>query len=220
LAWKEAEEMTGWKYNPPGMLKLLFPEFRWNTSNDKILITFDDGPVAGNTEKILKYLDKQKIKSLFFCIGENIKKEPGLAKELISAGHEIGNHTIDHQIITKLKSGQIIEKIKSVNNLSQEFLNYNMNYFRPPHGRFDLRTGRILKQLDLINVMWSLVTFDYKNNFSGVKYSIDRCLQKNSIVVFHDNLKSADIILDSLKYLVDKSEEKGVEVGEPVECLR
>ncbi len=92
--------MNKWKYSPPFFMKYLFPEFKWNTSNNKILLTFDDGPLPGNTEKILKYLSGEKIKSIFFCVGNNLEENISLAKEILSEGHLLGNHMPQHQIIT------------------------------------------------------------------------------------------------------------------------
>lgn len=212
--------MIKWKYSPPAFVKMLFPEFRWNTANGKILVTFDDGPVAGNTEKILKLLDEYKVKCLFFVVGNNLKQNPELTREILSEGHQIGCHMMNHEIITKMKPGEISENINSVKNLCRELLGVEINYFRPPHGRFDLRTNRLLNSLGLTNVMWSLITYDFTNDFSQVKYSIDKYLRKNSIVVFHDSLKSSEIITDSLKYLFDKAAENGMKIGEPAECLK
>ena len=64
-------------YDPPVLIKKIFPSTRWNTSNNKILLTFDDGPVEGNTEKILGELKKYNINALFFCVGNNIEKKKG-----------------------------------------------------------------------------------------------------------------------------------------------
>ena len=61
-------------YDPPGILKVMFSGFYWNTNNNKILLTFDDGPNPETTEIILKRLSEEKIKAMFFCVGENIKK--------------------------------------------------------------------------------------------------------------------------------------------------
>jgi len=70
------------------------------------------------------------------------------------------------------------------------------------------------------NVMWSLLTYDYKNDLSIVKYSVKKYLRKNSIIVLHDSLKSKDIICDSIKFIAEEAAQKGFEFGEPEECLK
>ena len=206
------------KYNPPFLLKQIFPEFLWESKVDKILLTFDDGPVFGNTDKILRILNDFKIKSVFFCVGNNILKNPSLAYEILKEGHVIGNHTFNHSKLTK--SGfDVYEEIDHFNVLAKEKLGIEVKYFRPPHGRFNLSTGKLLKAKGLTNVMWSLLTYDFKGNSSLVKYSVVNYLQKNSIIVLHDSIRSQDIISDSISFIADEVSGKGFRFGEPAECL-
>ena len=207
-------------YRPPLIIKKLFKDFIWQTSNDKILITFDDGPSEIATEKILNILANNGIRAMFFCVGENVRKYPELVKRLIEDGHLIANHTMKHQLINKLTIDEVIDDIKSFNDLLNDFFNYNVKYFRPPHGKFDLRTNTILKKQGMQCVMWSLLSKDYENNLEIVKYGMDKKLNSNSIIVFHDNLKSGSIIEDSIKYTIEVASKKGFKFGEPENCLK
>jgi peptidoglycan-N-acetylglucosamine deacetylase len=207
------------KYNPPFILKQIFPEFLWESKVDKILLTFDDGPVFGNTEKILGKLDDFKIKAAFFCVGNNIMKNPSLASEILKEGHIIGNHTFNHTKLT-ISGFDIYNEIDHFNALAKEKLGIEVKYFRPPHGRFNLFTGKLLEKKKLTNVMWSLLTYDFKGNSSLVKYSVVNYLKKNSIIVLHDSLRSQDIISDSISFIAEEVSGKGFKFGEPAECLR
>jgi peptidoglycan/xylan/chitin deacetylase (PgdA/CDA1 family) len=207
-------------YNPPTIIKLIFSEFIWESKIDKVLITFDDGPNLGSTEIILRELERNKIKSIFFCVGENIEKNTTLAQEILSEGHHIGNHTYKHEKITKQKNDDIIASILKVQKIAEEKLNYKIEYLRPPHGRFNLGTGRILKQLELKNVMWSLLTYDYKNDLNIVKLALEKYLHNNAIVVLHDSNKSKEIISDSIKIIIEETEKRNYKIGSPSECLK
>jgi len=207
-------------YDPPKFIKLIYPNFLWNTKNEEILLTFDDGPNPETTDKLLEFLKDNKIKALFFCLGENVKRYPDLCKRIIDNGHTVGNHTFSHKKINEVSKKEIIEEIKKTNNLISKKFNYRVNYFRPPHGRITLATTKIMDEVKLKNVMWSLLTWDYKGNFKTVKKSITKYLKNNSIVVMHDSNKTKNILMDSVGLLVDEVKKNNYKFGEPENCLR
>lgn len=206
-------------YNPPLVVKL-FKDFFWDTSNNKLLLTFDDGPTIEATQDILNVLSEKRIKALFFCVGNNIANNHSLTKEILDGGHLIGNHTFNHKVLTKISNIEVVKEVAAFNNLMEEKYDYEVKYFRPPHGRFTISTRSILKEKKLDCVMWSLLTQDYKNDFETVKFAVKNYLKKNSIIVLHDSVKSKEIIKDSINFIVDEATKKGYIFGEPEECLR
>lgn len=209
-----------YSYNPPYIIKSVFSNFQWDSTKQKILITFDDGPNAGTTEIILRELNKYSLKTIFFCVGENFIKFPSLTKEILSEGHDIGNHTFNHSKLTLASNIANRNSIEKVQDYAQEKFSYTIKYFRPPHGRFSFSTNRILNDFNLTNIMWSLLTHDYKNDINIVKFAINKYLSNNSIVVFHDNIKSQNIISDSINILLEKADKNNLQIGKPSECLR
>ncbi len=207
-------------YSPPKILQKLFPKFIWESKVDKVLLTFDDGPNPETTEIILEQLDKHKIKALFFCVGENVKKYPHLVKLIIDNKHTIGNHSYSHENINFKSKTHINEKIKQCSDIIQEVSGITPKYFRPPHGRFDFRTNGFMRKHQLKNIMWSLLTYDYKNDLNIVKFAVQNYITKNSIIVLHDSNKSKDIIKDSINFIVEETNKCGFEFGAPLECLK
>ena len=212
--------LPGYKYNPPGIIKFLFNDFTWNTSNDKILLTFDDGPNPETTENILKKLSDHKIKAAFFCIGKNINQNPELAQQIKDEEHLICNHSFNHLMLTKVSDAEIGNEIRLFNETLESTLGIKTKYFRPPYGRLNFRVKNKLKSLGLKTIMWSLITYDFENDFNIVNRSVDKYLRRNSIVVLHDNNKSKDIIEDSIDYIAAKVNENDFRFGEPLECLK
>jgi len=207
-------------YHPPLLIQKLFRNFIWETSNNKILLTFDDGPTESATLKILSVLRANKIKSVFFCIGNNIKKHPELAEKILEDGHIIANHTMNHKLFTSIKRAEAVEEISTFNDLMKEKFGYKIKYFRPPHGRFNLKTNSILNELNMKCIMWNLLTYDYENKIEKVKYGVDKYLKENSIVVFHDNIKCSEIIEESLNYTIEIAANNNFKFGEPEDCLK
>ena len=209
-----------YKYHPPIVVQKLFNNFIWESSGNKILLTFDDGPTEAATLRILNFLRANKLKAVFFCVGNNIVLFPALAAKIIEGGHVIANHTMNHKLLTKMSREESIDEITPFNNLLKEKFNHKVKYFRPPHGRFNLRTNSILNELNMKCVMWNLLSFDYENNIEKVKYAIDNYLKENSIIVFHDNIKCDDIIEESLNYTIEQANKKGFKFGEHEDCLK
>jgi peptidoglycan/xylan/chitin deacetylase (PgdA/CDA1 family) len=207
-------------YNPPEIFKKAFGSFIWNSSNGKILLTFDDGPTAEGTETILRALKGNNIKAAFFCVGNNVRKYPELADRIINEGHLIGNHTLNHRRLTQLSYTESINEINSFTLLLEHQHKYDIKYFRPPHGRFRINTPSLVKKCGLTNVMWSLLTYDFKGDTKKVKLAVDKYIQKDSIIVLHDSVKSAKIIEDSINIVLETANKNGYEIGEPEECLR
>jgi peptidoglycan/xylan/chitin deacetylase (PgdA/CDA1 family) len=207
-------------YNPPLIVKILNRSFHWNTRNNKILLTFDDGPTESATLKILNILRANHLKAIFFCVGNNIKNQQALAERMLSDGHTIANHTMNHKMLTHMSREESITEIGAFNDLMIEKFRYNVKYFRPAHGRFNLKTNGILKELNMKCVMWNLLSYDYENNIDKVKYAIDNYLNENSIIVFHDSIKCNYIIEESLNYTIEQAGRKGYQFGEPEDCLK
>lgn len=209
-----------YKYDPPAPVKKIFKHFQWDARAEKILLTFDDGPIPETTDIILNELDKLGLKAAFFCVGNNVKKYPSLCNDIIGAGHLIGNHTFNHRKLRGLDRNSAAAEIDSFNHLLYDEHGYKVKYFRPPHGQFALSTKNILDKREMTNVMWSLLTSDYKNDLNLVKFVVDKYLKKNSIVVLHDSVKSKEIIINSINFIVEYAARKGFEIGEPDECLK
>jgi len=207
-------------YRPPVLVQKLFGNFIWKSSNNKILLTFDDGPTEETTLKILSVLKSHRIKAVFFCVGNNINQYPESARKILEDGHIIANHTMNHRVLPKMNRVEAIDEIKSFNELMKEKFNYNVKYFRPPHGRFNLKTSRLLNSLNLKCVMWNLLTYDFENSLKKVQLAINNYLSESSIIVFHNSIKSSDIIEASLNHTIDQAGKKGYQFGEPEDCLK
>ncbi len=206
-------------YNPSIILKKIFTDFSWDTINGKVLLTFDDGPNPGTTEIILKKLYEERIKALFFCVGDNVQKYPGLIHQIKDEGHSFGNHTFNHKILSKISAEEKDYQISTVNKIFKDQFDINLKYFRPSHGRFQLSTQSLMYKHQLKNIMWSLLTYDYKNDLSIVKFAIKKYLKPNSIIVLHDSNKSKNIISDSISFIADEVEKRNYQFGEAEECL-
>jgi len=181
-------------HKTPGLVKKLFPELLWNSSNHErnIHLTFDDGPLPEITEYILDILDEYNSKATFFCVGENVKKNPAIFDRILRSGHSVGNHTFNHINGWKTNLSNYLDNVKKCQDeFSSHGYNRIIKLFRPPYGLMTTSQLRELNRHYKI-VMWDVLSGDFDN-----KLNPDKCLLKvtksaveGSIVVFHDSYKA------------------------------
>lgn len=185
---------------------MLFPESAWRITkkHKSVFLTFDDGPIPEVTPWVLDLLDKYGIKATFFCVGDNVVRNPELFEEIKQRGHSIGNHTMNHLQGSQVTTRRYLRNVMEADTVIQS------NLFRPPHGLIRWKQAKILKEHFTI-VMYDLVTRDYSKKMTGnrVFKNVKRYARKGSIIVFHDSLKAEK----NMKYALPLSIEWLIEKG-------
>lgn len=180
------------------MLRRYYNRFIWNFHPDSksIYLTFDDGPIPGPTDFVLEQLEKYNAKATFFCIGDNVKKNPDLFQKLIHNGHRIGNHSHNHLNGWQHNTNDYVENVRN----AEEFISSDI--FRPPYGRIKKQQANILIEKYRI-IMWDVLSCDYDKNVSPDQcyLNVVKNIRPGSIVVFHDSLKA----FKNLEYSLPKS---------------
>jgi peptidoglycan/xylan/chitin deacetylase (PgdA/CDA1 family) len=191
-------------YKTPKFIQSLFPSLIWkiNTSEKVIYPTFDDGPIPELTPQILEILMKFDAKATFFCVGDNIRKHPEIFKAILKNGHSVGNHTFNHMKAWRTVNEHYLDNVHLCQQKIQKHLPQNQNekLFRFPYGQFNLKIARKLKNNGFKLIMWDVLSKDYNPSISAkqiLQKSIENS-QNGSIIVFHDNLKAKDKILQFL----------------------
>lgn len=178
-----------WIERPPRFFRALTPRglFRLKDKGKKIYLTFDDGPIPEVTPWVLDLLDNYGVKATFFMVGDNARRYPEIACEVLRRGHKVGNHTLHHLAGHKVKTRRYLKDIEA----AREFLPAETPLFRPPHGWLRPRQARVLSRRYKI-VMYDLVTRDYSYRLQGeqVLENVKRYARPGSIIVFHDSIKA------------------------------
>ena len=196
----------------PTIIKKYYPKLVWDLPNaeNKIYLTFDDGPVPEVTEWVLDLLKEYNIKATFFCIGDNVVKHPEIYKRILTEGHAVGNHTFNHLNGWKTSGGQYIKNVIACQDVVDSKL------FRPPYGR--IKKSQLNKlSLRYKIVMWDVLSGDFDQNLTPKKCykNVIENTVPGSIIVFHDSLKAEG----NLKYALPKSIEHLLAKGFVFEVL-
>lgn len=154
-----------------------------------IYLTFDDGPIPELTDWVLKTLKEFQVKATFFCVGENVEKNPEVFQRIIAAGHSIGNHTYSH---LNGRNEVTAHYLRNVAKCDAAFAVHDIktNLFRPPYGRFKIGQRQQLKNREI--VMWDVLSKDYDQSLNpeAILENTTQSTKPGSIIVFHDSIKA------------------------------
>lgn len=205
-----------WIHHVPALIPRMFSQFVWNKerSENKIYLTFDDGPVSGVTDYVLDELAKRNMNATFFMVGDNIQKNHQLAQEVFQSGNGIGNHTMHHVNGFKTSYEVYLEEIDNCQLQIQETLSISSRLFRPPYGKITKKQFKsVVADYDVI--MWDVLSGDF-----DATQSAEECLKKSikysrngSIVVFHDQQKTKEMIKRVLPDYLDFLNDSGLETA-------
>lgn len=190
----------------PFFIRVWYAEGIWNKPRDdnKIYLTFDDGPIPDITPWILDILKEYKVKATFFCVGENIQKHPDIFLRIREEGHQIGNHTYNHLKGWNTEDSTYLDNVKKCQELTGTAL------FRPPYGKAKKSQLKILKKsFDII--MWDVLSGDYDTDISAEQClkNVVKYTKNGSIIVFHDSLKAQKNVWYALPKAIEYLLKKG-----------
>ncbi len=190
----------------PAIVSQLIKKVLWKmpAPEKKLFLSFDDGPIPGNTLWILNTLAKYNAKATFFCVGHNVKKYPELYQKLGESGHTVGNHTFNHLNAWKTNNQDYLQNIDFASEL------INSNLFRPPYGKMNVSLYKeISKQYQI--VMWDVLSRDFDAGISSEKCynNVINHAKNGSIIVFHDNYKASTHMQYTLPKILDYFSKQG-----------
>lgn len=153
-----------------------------------IAITYDDGPHPQNTPRLLDILAKRNIKATFYVIGRSVDTHPDVLRRTAAEGHEIGNHTYTHRLMTQLSDSEIRNELTRTQTAVSNAAGVSMRTMRPPYGGLLQRQRElVLGEFGYPTILWSVDPLDWKR--PGASVITSRILANTSaggIVLAHD----------------------------------
>lgn len=169
-------------------------------STSCVALTFDDGPSAKYTEKLLDGLKERGVHATFFLIGSLVEKNEELVQRMKAEGHQIGNHSYDHAKLTEMSCDTALEDIAHGNEVLCRVLGEGEYWVRPPYG-FIGKDACCAVTMPLIS--WSVDTLDWKSkNVGKILDVIYRDYTDGAIILMHDQYAtSVDAALQAIDHL-------------------
>jgi peptidoglycan/xylan/chitin deacetylase (PgdA/CDA1 family) len=165
-------------------------------------LTFDDGPVPGETEKIVSILEANNVEGTFFQVGKNIRANPGMTKMLFDKGYGIGNHTFSHLKLTALDDAKIKAEVETTQNeITKATGRHRTRAFRSPWLQKNAKVMEILKANNLTlydSPLYGRKNFSEKAGDTEIFVLPEKFATEGGMLLFHDNDKEDQKILGDI----------------------
>lgn len=153
----------------------------------QISLTYDDGPNDPHTSRLLETLAKHNVRATFFLIGRYVRQRPDIVREVLRAGHVIGNHTFTHPLLIFKSSQQIETELMECQHALSDAVGLEAKLFRPPFGGRRPAVLRVARKKGLEPVMWSITGYDWSAPpAEQIEHKVSSRICGGDVVVLHD----------------------------------
>jgi peptidoglycan/xylan/chitin deacetylase (PgdA/CDA1 family) len=153
----------------------------------QLALTYDDGPNDPYTFHLLEILAKHDIHATFFLIGRYVQQRPDIVRELLKAGHEIGNHTFTHPLLIFKSEREIKDQLEKCAGALTDAGGTHSNLFRPPFGGRRPSVLRIARQMGLQPIMWKVTGHDWDApSVDYIERKVTRQVRGGDVILLHD----------------------------------
>ena len=153
----------------------------------QIALTYDDGPNDPHTLRLLEVFARHNVRATFFLIGKYVRQRPGLAREIVAAGHVVGNHTFTHPLLIFKRASEIRRELADCRSALQDAIGDHSRLFRPPFGGRRPAVLRIARDLGLVPVMWNVTGYDWNAPPAEViERKVSQRIRGGDVILLHD----------------------------------
>jgi peptidoglycan/xylan/chitin deacetylase (PgdA/CDA1 family) len=153
----------------------------------QLALTYDDGPNEPHTLRLLEALSKHDVHATFFLVGRYVQRQPAIVREIVKAGHAVGNHTFTHPLLTFKSAAEIRQQLSDCRSALEDAVGASSSLFRPPFGGRRPAVLRIARELGLETVMWNVTGFDWDAPPSEViEQKVAKQIRGGDVILLHD----------------------------------
>lgn len=164
------------------------------------LLSFDDGPDADITPRVLEVLQRHNAQAIFFVVGTKARRHPELLRRMLSEGHLIGNHTMHHNPFANfLGAERLRREIEECSAVVERATGLRPTLFRPPLGIRTHFTHAVCRELGMTVVGWSVRSLDTVSG--SPEETISRVLpqlEPDSLLLLHDRVAGAERVAEAV----------------------
>ncbi|PWF55135.1 polysaccharide deacetylase [Massilia glaciei] len=185
---------------------------RVDTAEKVVALTFDDGPTPRFTQEVLAVLKEKDVKATFFLTGQEVTKNPQEAREIVAAGHELGNHSFTHPRLILTTYGKVKSEVDTTEAAIRSIGYTGPLTFRPPYGKKLVVLPYYLSERGITSVMWDVSPEDSSEIGASSDNIISHVADKvrpGSIILLHVMYKSRQASMAAVPGVIDALRKKG-----------
>lgn len=157
----------------------------------RLALTYDDGPNDAHTLRLLEVLARHDVHATFFLIGRYVQQIPEIARQIVEAGHVVGNHTFTHPLLTVKSAAGIREELSACRSALHDAIGGDSqlvsNLFRPPFGGRRPAVLRVARELGLEPVMWNVTGYDWNAPPAAeIGRKVAKQIRGGDVILLHD----------------------------------
>ncbi len=153
----------------------------------QLALTYDDGPNDPHTFHLLEVLARHDVQATFFLIGRYVQQRPDIVRELVKAGHVVGNHTFTHPLLTLKSPAEVRRELTDCRKAIEDAVGKHSNLFRPPFGGRRPAVLRVARDLGLHPIMWNVTGYDWNAPPApAIEKKVERQMRGGDVILLHD----------------------------------
>jgi peptidoglycan/xylan/chitin deacetylase (PgdA/CDA1 family) len=183
-----------------------------DTEQKLVALTFDDGPTPHYTAGVLQLLELYQVKATFFVTGAETQRYMTQAKQIVAAGHQLGNHSWSHQRMVFMSLDEINREVEGTDQQIRDAGYQGEILFRPPYGKKLVLLPWYLASTNRTSIMWDIApeTFDEEaEDPQTMATEVLEQVEPGSIVLLHLMYKNRDASRAALPLIIKGLKERG-----------
>jgi peptidoglycan/xylan/chitin deacetylase (PgdA/CDA1 family) len=151
-------------------------------------LTFDDGPHPQGTPAMLDILARERVRATFFLVGEQVLRNPALAREIVDAGHDVALHCHRHRNLLRLAPGQVRDDLARAEDCIVAHAGLSPRLYRPPYGVLNAAALRRARARGWRTLLWSDWGRDWEARATpaSIAWRVTRDADDGAVLLLHD----------------------------------
>jgi peptidoglycan/xylan/chitin deacetylase (PgdA/CDA1 family) len=148
------------------------------TPRPELALTFDDGPDPELTPRVVEALARAGMTATFLLVGEHVRRNPGIVRDLVAAGHEVGNHTWSHPDLGRVDAAHTARELVDGTAAIEDVTGERVRLFRPPWGHLTGAAMRVAGELGQDVLLWT-----------ASEEHVPARLVRGDVLLYHDGVE-------------------------------